>query len=90
MWQSRLQKALAEIRLDKSPWIKMLAQGELGWNITGRRAAWEGARGGFKGGACVCRPNVTKVSKINFSERTEWPPHWPDSHTRTRGGGFEK
>ena len=33
------QKALAEIRLDKSPWIEMLVQGELGRNNAGRRAA---------------------------------------------------
>ena len=33
------QKALAEIRLDQSPWIEMLAQGELGRNNAGRRAA---------------------------------------------------
>ena len=33
------QKALAEIQLDKSPWIEMLAQGELGRNNAGSRAA---------------------------------------------------
>ena len=30
-------KALAEIQLDKSHWIEMLAQGELGRNNAGRR-----------------------------------------------------
>ena len=47
------------------------------------KEAGKEARGVFKGWS-VRAP--TQVSKINGPERSEWP----DSHSRTRGGDFEK